>query len=103
MSEREESMIEHLLNSDTDIVVNKELYKKLQSQLKKAEAIIYKLEDCVADCVETLRAYDNLDLGLCNMKGVRTLNDPQIIHHEIIEVCLKSKKARQYFKDKKSP
>lgn len=41
-------------------------------------------KECIKDCIILLRAYDSLDLGLCNMKGVRELNDPEIIHYETI-------------------
>jgi len=48
-----------------------------------------KLRECVVDMVKVLRAYDSLNIELRNMPGVRKLYDPEIIHYETIEQCLK--------------
>ena len=56
--------------------------RRLQEQNKK-------LRECVVDMVKVLRAYDSLNIELRNMPGVRKLYDPEIIHYETIEQCLK--------------
>jgi len=74
----EEVWLNHECYNAQDILDSLENERKLKEENEK-------LKECVNDFHTVFKAYDNLNLSLCNMKGVRELDDPTIIHWELLK------------------